>query len=142
MKTNNELLLDLKKSIEEATSQYMYKFDSETKKPKMRKPNNKELKRWLKTVLQAHYCFYTDHVHGLQDPMYPISRATYYSLKGMICHGNFVPVLTYLKRRGHPNVMDNFYEYANTPSITDVKVKFSNPRARASVCTIEIKLHG
>lgn len=95
----------------------------------IRKPNEKEMKE--------KFIHYIRFLHFTQEDF--MSTQMYYSLKGMIRHGNYEPVHRYLDKvgLGYRDSLDN---YMNTVSIIDYKVKLSPTLLKPiqySVCEVD-----
>lgn len=151
MKVDKIVLGQLINSFHSFSKDVIYNFDNIESKPltikfddtdieinkELRKPNDKEKQEWLKEKLRLFNTF------GIA------TRSTYYSLKGMIMHGNYVAVLNYFENKKRWFSYENYKNYnyhAGYKNYSETEQEFINSVIKrkynlpAKICTVEITI--
>lgn len=130
MDNNLAVLQAVKESIAEEVKKHTYNFNEGIDESKLRCPNEREQKEWLKNVLRVKY---------FCDPQ--ISLSQYRTIKGEIRKGHFNVAINFLaKLRNVSDIRASFERYKTTKSIQDITVPVTFPEP-VKVCSIEININ-
>lgn len=144
---NEEIINDLKKTLEDQCSKAKYDFKDNDKPLKvvyddiefggLRCPNEIELREWFIGILRTEYFKYRYQGFSIDKYSQSFKRSEYYSLKGMIRHGYIEPVMRFLEKRYISNIRKLYDDYSKSKTIAVFKkqIQFAEP---IKVCVIDI----
>ena len=125
-KSQQEIVEYIKNSIQENCKNITFRFEEDKSNYNMRKPNENEVKMYMKWLLRGYH---------FDDPEL-VSTSTYYTFKGQIRRGNYDNLYLFLKGIGK---LDQFKskvdKYREIESILEhiVQVKFPEPIKMVSI---------